>query len=288
MARNPRSPRDQSLAEGVPRGVPIAIATGTAELVDESDGSVTVYVNGVPSSSLRADYSLDFEYMRHEAAAIAAWDRSRDDHAWLALHVGAAACSLPRHLANAHAASRHIAVDVDVTLAELARRWWDLPRAPRLRVRAQDGLAALAERADASLDLIVRDAFAGDSVPSHLASADWWAQARSGAARRRARCCQRWGNAWLPRFRRGRRRLPRGVRGRTCRWRARRPQTQTQRQRRARRHGRPSASTGSRAGTVCGVGSIAYGSQCQLGLERQKPPAPKGKRPLSALKRALN
>ena len=103
---------------------------------------MTVYVNGVPSSSLREDTSLDFEYMRHEAAAIAAWDALRDDHAWLALHVGAAACTLPRHLAAAHPASRHIAVDVDVTLAELARRWWDLPRAPRLRVRAQDGLAA--------------------------------------------------------------------------------------------------------------------------------------------------
>ena len=182
MARNPRSPREQSLAVGVPRGVPIPISTGNAQLVDESDGSVTVYVNGVPSSSLRADYSLDFEYMRHEAAAIAAWDPARDDSAdnggaWLALHVGAAACSLPRYLANAHAASRHIAVDIDVTLAELARRWWDLPRAPRLRVRAQDGLAAVSERADASLDLIVRDAFAGDSVPTHLASAEWWTQA---------------------------------------------------------------------------------------------------------------
>ena len=167
-----------SLAPGVPRGVDIPIATGTAQLIDEADGSVTVYVNGVPSSSLREDTSLDFEYMRHEAAAIAAWDALREDHAWLALHVGAAACTLPRHLAAAHPASRHIAVDVDVTLADLARRWWDLPRAPRLRVRAQDGLAALAERADASLDLIVRDAFEGNSVPAHLATAEWWAHAR--------------------------------------------------------------------------------------------------------------
>ena len=177
MARTPRSPREQSLASGVPRGVPIPIATGTAEFVDEADGSVTVYVNGVPSSSLRADFLLDFEYMRHEAAAVRAWDATREDHAWLALHVGAAACTLPRYLAHTHPASRHIAVDIDVTLAELARRWWDLPRAPRLRVRAQDGLAALSERADASLDLVVRDAFAGDSVPAHLASAEWWGQA---------------------------------------------------------------------------------------------------------------
>lgn len=178
MARNSRSSQASTLAPGVPRGVPIAISTGTAELADEADGSVTVYVNGVPSSSMRADFELDFEYMRHEAAAIGAWDALGDDGAWLALHVGAAACTLPRSLAHAHPASRHIAVDVDVTLAELARRWWDLPRAPRLRVRAQDGLAALSERTDASLDLIVRDAFTGNSVPTHLAGGEWWGHAR--------------------------------------------------------------------------------------------------------------
>jgi spermidine synthase len=158
--------------------VPIPITTGTVELADEPDGTVVVYVNGVPSSTLRSDFELDFEYMRHEAAAIDAWDANRADHNWLALHVGAAACTLPRHLANAHPQSRHIAVDVDVTLAELARRWWDLPRSPRLRVRAQDGLEALTERQDASLDLIVRDAFAGAEVPEHLASAEWWGHAR--------------------------------------------------------------------------------------------------------------
>jgi len=166
------------LAQGVLRNVPIEVSTGWAELRDETDGSVTVYVNGVPSSTLRADFELDFEYMRHEAAAIAAWDASRADSAWLALHIGAAACTLPRYLAHVHVQSRHIAVDIDVTLAELARRWWDLPRSPRLRVRAQDGLAALAERGDASLDLIVRDAFSGDAVPRHLEGADWWRHAR--------------------------------------------------------------------------------------------------------------
>jgi spermidine synthase len=177
MASQRRSPRGTGIAPGVPRGVPIAIATGSVELVDESDGSVTVFVNGVPSSSLRADHTLDFENMRHEAAAIAAWDAERENHAWLALHVGAAACTLPRHLAWAHSESRHIAVDVDTELAELARRWWDLPRAPRLRVRAQDGLAALTERADDTLDLVVRDAFANDEVPAHLATAEWWEHA---------------------------------------------------------------------------------------------------------------
>jgi spermidine synthase len=45
-------------------------------------------------------------------------------------------------------------------------------------VRAQDGLAALSERAEASLDLIVRDAFGQDAVPAHLAGEEWWEHAR--------------------------------------------------------------------------------------------------------------
>lgn len=161
------------------RGVQIPIATGTVELRDDPDGGVTVYVNDVPSSSLHPDpLRLDFEYMRHESAAIAAWSRARGDDAWLALHVGAAACTLPRHLLAAHPDSRHIAVDVDAQLADMARRWWDLPRSPRLRIRAQDGLAALAERGDGTLDLIVRDAFAGAEVPEQLRGAEWWHHAR--------------------------------------------------------------------------------------------------------------
>ncbi|MDN4477128.1 spermidine synthase [Demequina lignilytica] len=117
---------------------------------------------------------LDFEYMRHLAAAVRAWG---PPPRMLALHVGAAACTLPRHLAHRYPDSGHIAVDVDTTLPELVRTWWDLPRAPRLRIRAQDGLDAVASRREHSLDLVVRDAFAGDETPTHLAGTDWWAAA---------------------------------------------------------------------------------------------------------------
>ncbi len=118
---------------------------------------------------------LDFEYMRHEAAVVDAWARPER---FLALHVGAGVCTLPRYLAYRYDDSRHIAVDVDADLPLLARQWWDLPRAPRLRIREQDGLDAVASRHDASVDLIVRDAFAGDETPQSLADDVWWAHAR--------------------------------------------------------------------------------------------------------------
>lgn len=171
MPRRPLSP----VAPNVPRGTPIPIGSGTVELRDESDGSTTVWVNNVPSSSMRPELDvLDFEYMRHMAAAIAAWAPTGR---WLALHVGAAACTLPRYLAHAYPESGHIAVDVDTTLPTLVREWWDLPRSPRLRIRAQDGLEAVTARPDDSLDVVVRDAFAGDATPPHLTGDDWWSHA---------------------------------------------------------------------------------------------------------------
>ncbi|MFW2513548.1 spermidine synthase [Demequina sp. SO4-13] len=173
MARRTRATR---VAEGVPRDVSLPISTGSVHLTDDPDGSTTVWVNGVPSSSMHADASvLDFEYMRHLSAAVAAWG---PPPRMLALHVGAGVCTMARHLVDAYPDSRHIAVDVDATLPDLAREWWDLPRSPQLRVRQQDGLDAVRSRHPDSLDLLIRDAFAGDATPPELANADWWHHAR--------------------------------------------------------------------------------------------------------------
>ncbi|MFV0633229.1 spermidine synthase [Demequina sp.] len=172
----PRSDATRVIAPDVPRDVAVPIATGTVRLTDDPDGSTTVWVNEVPSSSMRLDPTvLDFEYMRHFAAAIAAWGPPAK---LLALHAGAGVCTMARHLSHAYPDSRHIAVDIDTTLPDLARQWWDLPRAPQLRVRAQDGSAAVVERHDDSLDLILRDAFAGDSTPVSMADEHWWTHAR--------------------------------------------------------------------------------------------------------------
>ncbi|WP_062072766.1 spermidine synthase [Demequina sediminicola] len=171
-----RSTSNHDIAAGVERGVDIPTSSGVVRLTDEPDGSTTVWVNGVPSSSMRAENDvLDFEYMRHEAAAIDAWQVPEK---MLVLHVGAGTCTLARYLAHRYPDSRHIAVDVDADLPQFAREWWDLPRSPRLRVRQQDGAEAVASRHDASLDVIVRDAFAGSTTPPALSNDHWWSEAR--------------------------------------------------------------------------------------------------------------
>lgn len=149
------------------------IATGTAELRRERDDpdGVTLYVNGVPSSHLDLvdPTRLEFDYMQQMAAVVA----GLPDGAVTAVHLGAAGCALPRALHAARPGSRQLAVEVDPVLAGLVRRWFDLPRSPALRIRVGDARDVLATLPDAGADLVVRDAFAGDGTPAHLATREF-------------------------------------------------------------------------------------------------------------------
>ena len=152
------------------------IATGTVELRRERDDptGVTVLVNGVPSSHLDlADpQRLEFEYMQQMRAVVELLPAGPVR----AVHLGGAGCALARALDAARPGSRQLAVEIDPVLAELVRRWFDLPRSPALRIRVGDARAELASLADASADVVVRDAFADDGTPSHLATREFTAQ----------------------------------------------------------------------------------------------------------------
>ncbi|OJV79703.1 MAG: spermidine synthase [Cellulomonas sp. 73-92] len=155
---------------------PVPIATGTAEVQRERDDpdGVTLLVNGVPSSHLDLvdPTRLEFEYMQQMAAVAARLPAGP----LAAVHLGAAGCALARALDAARPGSRQLAVDVDPVLAELVRRWFDLPRSPALRIRVGDAREALATLPDGGADLVVRDAFAGDGTPPHLATREFTAE----------------------------------------------------------------------------------------------------------------
>lgn len=149
---------------------PVTIPTGTVELVrdpDDPDG-VTVLVNGVPSSYLdTADpRRLDFEYMQQMAAVL---ERVGAPGAPLSVvHLGAAGCALARAVDAERPGSQQLAVELDTALPELVRSWFDLPRSPALRIRAGDAREQLARVATGSVDVVVRDVFAGDTTPGHV------------------------------------------------------------------------------------------------------------------------
>ena len=149
------------------------IATGTAELRRERDDpdGVTLLVNGVPSSHLDLvdPTRLEFEYMQQMAAVVERLPAGP----LTAVHLGAAGCALARAVDAQRPGSRQLAVDIDAQLAELVRRWFDLPRSPALRIRVGDARRVLEGLPDSGADLVVRDAFAGDGTPAHLATAEF-------------------------------------------------------------------------------------------------------------------
>ncbi|WP_143965508.1 spermidine synthase [Gordonia zhaorongruii] len=155
------------------------ISTGTAELVHSVGGGWLLSINGAQSSHIDPEDvdRLDFEYMRQAAAAIA--DHYPDASAPLrVLHLGAATCALPRYLAHRYPQSRHVAVEIDAELARLAREWFDLPRAPRLRLRVGDAREVTESLRAETRDVVIRDAFAGSVTPEHLTTTEFTRAAR--------------------------------------------------------------------------------------------------------------
>ncbi|ACY22309.1 Spermidine synthase-like protein [Gordonia bronchialis DSM 43247] len=146
---------------------------GTAELApDPVAGGWLLTINGTHSSHIHPDPTLlDFEYLRQMAAVIE--DRHDTGSRLRVLHLGAAACALPRCLASRFPDARQVAVEIDAELARLVREWFDLPRAPLLRIRVGDARAVTTSLQPATREIVVRDAFVGDRTPRHLTTREF-------------------------------------------------------------------------------------------------------------------
>lgn len=144
----------------------------TVELRPDPDG-VLVLIDGVESSHLDLDdpSHLVFEYMQQMREVLRA-NRPGAERLRL-LHLGGAGCALARAIDAEWPEPRQLAVEVDALLAAGVRQWFELPRAPRLRIRVGDARAELGTMKDDALDVVVRDAFVGRSVPSHLRTTEF-------------------------------------------------------------------------------------------------------------------
>jgi spermidine synthase len=119
---------------------------------------------------------LDFEYLQWMAAAVqTCFDATTPLRA---LHLGAGGCALAWHWDVTRPGSRQVAVEIDAELAGLARSWFALPRAPRLRIQVGDAACVITGRRDASADVVVRDVFANGVTPAALAATPFLAHAR--------------------------------------------------------------------------------------------------------------
>lgn len=175
MARLTPRPKRARAAARRPEAGTYEVSTGTAELVPErGDPDLwTLWLNGVPSSPVHLNDPtvLDFEYLRWMADVV---DLMKEPGRALdVVHLGGAACTLPRYVEATRPGSRQVVVEVDERLARLVREWFDLPRSPRLRIQTGDAREKLRLRHAESADLVVRDVFAGDVTPGHLTTLEF-------------------------------------------------------------------------------------------------------------------
>ena len=150
---------------------------GPEVVVDRDDPQgFTMVVGGVPSSyvHLGDPLRLDFEYVRWAGDLL---DVLRPAGEPLhTVHIGGAGCTLPRYVAATRPRSRQVVLENDPAVIELARARFGYSRRSGFRLREADGLAGLATVEDGSFDVVVRDAFAGDTTPAHLQSAAFLAE----------------------------------------------------------------------------------------------------------------
>ena len=128
----------------------------------------TLLVDGAESSCIDTSDPtyLDFEYMQHATCALQATFPSSAP--LRVLHLGGAACALPWAWSLLFPSSRHTVVEISPKIASFARETFDLPRSPILKIRIGEARAVIDSLRGSSFDVIVRDAFAGESVPSQL------------------------------------------------------------------------------------------------------------------------
>jgi hypothetical protein len=160
-------------------GGPVAgrhhVETGTAEILadwDDPDGWM-VLVNGVPSSyvHLGDPTRLEFEYVRWIGHVLDLADEPGQP--LRVAHLGGAGCTLARYVAATRPGSQ-VVFEVDAALAEVMRSAFGRRG---FRMRVAEARAALAELPGRSRDVVIRDAFVGESVPAHLSTLEFGREA---------------------------------------------------------------------------------------------------------------
>lgn len=140
-----------------------------------------ISINGVPSSHvvIGEPRELAFEYMRWAASAIRAQTLPEKPRF---THLGGGACTLARYFADVYPLSRNTVVEIDGELAKLARQWFDIPRAPKVKIRVDDARDVAAGFVPDSRDVIIRDVFAGAVTPDSFTTVGFFRDCARGLA----------------------------------------------------------------------------------------------------------
>jgi spermidine synthase len=138
--------------------------------VSEQGDVRTLYLDGTPHSAMDVDDPdrYVFEYTRYFHLPLLMRDDPEIDRV---LFVGGGGFSGPKRFLREYDATVDV-VEIDPTVVDTARRYFEVPDSPRLNVHTMDGRRYLRET-DRTYDLIVLDAYRADRVPYHLTTAEF-------------------------------------------------------------------------------------------------------------------
>ncbi|HEX2834179.1 MAG TPA: fused MFS/spermidine synthase [Thermoanaerobaculia bacterium] len=169
-------------------------SSGTGTLHHEESQYYTISVErtvseetGAPLLALHLDHllhsyadpddpaHLEYGYLQHfrDVAAF----QSRIKRAPRLLFIGGGGYTLPRLIARTNPTATIDVVEIDPAVSRVARRWFGVPRTPRLRTINEDA-RWFALRAKGPYDAIFIDAFNDLSVPYHLTTREFSANIR--------------------------------------------------------------------------------------------------------------
>jgi spermidine synthase len=137
-------------------------------VVDDADSRYLRFDNSFQSGMwLDRPFATRFDYTDYFDLGLA-----YNPDARRVLFIGLGGGSAPKRLWRDFPQLDLQVVELDPVVRDVAYRYFRLPRSPRLRVEVEDGRRFLA-RTDERWDLIMVDAYYADSIPFHLATAEF-------------------------------------------------------------------------------------------------------------------
>ncbi len=145
-------------------------ACASVEVDEEDPSRRSLYLDTLHHARVDLDdpTHLDIRYIRLFAAVAAALP----DGPLEVLHIGGGGFTIPTHLAAVRPGTRSHVVEIDPGVVEIAEEHLGLERGADLTVEVSDARTALPRQPADRFDLVVGDAFSGQSVPWHLTTVE--------------------------------------------------------------------------------------------------------------------
>jgi spermidine synthase len=143
--------------------------------VTEDRGVRLLRLDRSPQSSMKVDdpFDTDFEYPQYLHLALAL-----NPTASRTLVIGLGGGTIVKQMWSAYPDMRIDAVEIDLAVVDVARRYFELPDDDRVRVFVGDG-REFVERSAETYDIVVLDAYDDDRIPYHLTTREFFESVRS-------------------------------------------------------------------------------------------------------------